>query len=159
MQGTGVDEGANTAAEVGFVAVGPNLLAEGVDEFALFRVQGLGGGPLGQAAHAYIPSVDAVDDVVQGVSGVVSPIHNLAFNTFEFIECLGLVKVCGEGGSTKNLIAPLRLLVVDKVVLGCLASLFQPVALSRFILHDAVKEGAGRRNAFGPTRAFVDEFG
>ena len=47
MQGAGVDEGADTAAEVGFVAVGLNLLAEGVDEFALFRVQGLGGCPLG----------------------------------------------------------------------------------------------------------------
>ena len=103
--------------------------------------------------------MDTVDNVVQGVSGVVGPIHNLAFNTFEFIECLGLVKVRGKGGSTKDLIAPLRLLVVDKVVLGCLASLLQPVALSGFILHYAVKEGAGRRNAFGAPRAFVDELG
>ncbi len=69
------------------------------------------------------------------------------------------MKVCGEGGSTKNLIAPSRLLVVDKVVHGCLASLFQPVTLGRFILHDAVKEGAGRRNAFSTARAFVDELG
>ena len=134
-------------------------MAEGVDEFTLFRVQGFGSCPFGQAAYTNIAGVDAVDNVVQGVSGVVSPIHNLAFNTFEFIECLGLVKVCGEGGSTKNLVAPLRLLVVNKVVFGCLSCLFQPVALSRFILHDAVKEGTGRRNAFGATRAFVDELG
>ena len=103
--------------------------------------------------------MDAVDDIMQGVSGVVGPIHNLAFNTLKFIECLSLVKVRGEGGSTKDLIAPLRLLVVDKVVLGCLASLLQPVALGGFILHDAVKEGAGRRNAFSAARAFVDELG
>ena len=38
MQATGVDKGADAAAEVGFVAVGLNLLAEGVDEFTLFCV-------------------------------------------------------------------------------------------------------------------------
>ena len=54
MQGTGVDEGADTAAEVGFVAVALNLLAEGVDEFTLFCVQGLGSCPFGQATYADI---------------------------------------------------------------------------------------------------------
>ena len=159
MKCAGVDEGADTAAEVGFVAVALNLLAEGVYEFTLICVQGLGSCPFGQATYADIASVDAVDNVVQGVSGVVGPIHNLAFDTLEFIECLSFEKVCGEGGSAKDLIAPLCLLVVNKVVLGCLACLFQLVALSGFILHDPVKEGAGRRNAFGASRAFVDKLG
>ena len=157
MKRTGVDEGANTATEVGFVAVGLNFLAEGVYEFALFRVQGFTGGPFAQAAHADVASVDAVYDVVQGVSGVVGPIHDLAFDAFEFVECLGLLKLRGKGGSAKDFIAPLRLLVVDKVVFGCFASLLEPVALGGFIFHDAIKKGAGWRDAFGAARAFVDE--
>ena len=48
-----MDEGA-TAAEVGFVAIALNLFAEGVDEFTLFGVQGLGSCPFGQATYAGI---------------------------------------------------------------------------------------------------------
>ena len=154
-----MDEGADTAAKVRFVAVALNLFAEGVDKFTLFYAQGFGGCPFCEAAYADIASVDSVYNVVQGVSGVVGPIHNLAFDTLEFIEGLGFEKVCGDSDSIKDLIAPLRLLVVDKVVLGYLACLIKPVPLGGFILHDPVKEGASRCNAFGATRAFVDKLG
>ena len=76
-------------AEVGFVAVFADDGAELVDEFGV-RVEWLVGGPFAQAADADVAGVDAVDDVVQGIGGVIGPIHDLALDAFELVEGVGV---------------------------------------------------------------------
>ncbi len=87
-EGAAVHEATDACAEVRLVAVFTDDLAELVDPCGLCGVEVLACGPFGNATNVDVARVNAVDDVVQRVGGIIGPVHNLAFNTFKRVERL-----------------------------------------------------------------------
>ena len=87
-EGAAVHEATDACAEVRLVAVFTDDLAELVDPCGLCGVEVLACGPFGNATNVDVARVNAVDDVVQRVGGIIRPIHHLAFNTFKRVERL-----------------------------------------------------------------------
>jgi len=87
-EGAAVYEATDACAEVRLVAVFADDLAELVDQRGLCGVEVLGCGPFGNATNVDVARVNAVDDVVQRVGGIIGPVHDLAFNTFKRVERL-----------------------------------------------------------------------
>ena len=112
-----VHESTDAGAEVGFVAVLANDLAQLLEQRALFGAQLLAGGPFSEAADVDVAGVDAIDDVVERIGGVVGPVHHLALDAFERVQGLGAGQSFGERGAVEDGITPVFLLVVDEVVL------------------------------------------
>ncbi len=162
-EGAAVHEATDACAEVRLVAVFTDDLAELVDQRGLCGVEVLACGPFGNAADIDVAGVDAVDDVVQRVGGIIGPVHDLAFDTFEAVECFRSAERFWGLLAAKDAAAPMGLLVVDEVVLGIVGRAVglgaDAFAVQRFVFHDAVEEGAGGGDALGRAGAFVDQLG
>jgi len=87
-EGAAVHKAPDACAKVRFVAVFADDLAELVDQRDLCGVEGLACGPFGNGTDVDIASVNAVDDVVERVGGIISPVHDLTFDAFKGVECL-----------------------------------------------------------------------
>jgi hypothetical protein len=111
-------EATDACAEVGLVAIFADDLAELFDERGFVGIEILGGCPFGDAADVDVAGMDAVDDVVERVGGVVGPVHDLALDAFKGVERFGVVQFLWDFVAAKNGAAPVFLLVVDEVVFG-----------------------------------------
>ncbi len=85
---------------------------------------------------------DGVREVVEGVCGVVRPVHDLAFDGFEGVAFFSWGEFDGEVVSGECPVEVGVLVVVDEVVVGRVVRgvEFGPEG---FVFEDAVEEGAG----------------
>ena len=152
-------KGPDALAEVGFVTVFTDDRAELVDQLGLCVVKWLVGGPFAQATDADVAGVYAVDDVMQGIGGVIGPIHNLALDAFELVEGCWCLEAGRQAGLVEDNCAEIDLVVVNEVVRGVLAGGGDPVAGRGLVFHYAIEKGPGRRHALGASGALVNQLG
>ncbi len=107
---------ADACTEMGLVAIFADDLAELFDECGFVCVEILRGCPFGDAADVDVAGVDAVDDIVERVGGVVCPVHDLTLDTFKSVERFGGIERCRDFKAAEYGAAPMGLLVVDEMI-------------------------------------------
>src|SRR5690606_38627172 len=113
----GLNETADARTEYALESVGPDGMKQPVEMLLFLRPDCLFGGPFLHPLHGEKSRFHAVDDVVDRVSRVVRPIHDLAFDAFEQVEAFAAMQHLGYGGPAKNIIPAGLLRVIQKMVL------------------------------------------
>ena len=138
------------------------VVANGLDEFPergfFGEIDVMGLCPVLDFLDGKKACTNAVGEVVEGVCGVIGPIHDLAFDGFEGVPCFAR---CEFGGKIVAAEAPVEvavLEVVDEMVFGrvVIGDEFRPQG---FVFQYPVEEGSGGRHScvFGGKNAFGEQ--
>ena len=142
LEGGAADESANVAVQAGFDAVS----VDGFGELGDVGVFGLGevafGGPGFEFGGGDEAGVDAVGEVVEGVGGVIGPVHDLAFDGAEGVAVVAGGEFDGEGFAAEGEVEDGFLVVVEVVVFG-----LGGFGAEGFVFEYGVEEGAGGGDA------------
>lgn len=159
QQRTSVDEAADPAPEVGFIAVFADDLAEFVDLLGLLLAELLSFGPVIEAPDGDVARVNPINDVVQRIGGIVRPVHDLALDALKGVEGLRALQL-GRGLRVAEYgLPPPGLIVIDEVVLRGSACGLLVLGVKGLVFHHSVEESTGGGNPPGAPGAFVDQLG
>jgi len=136
-EGSGVDETADAAAEADFGALFADAAEEAFEVIGILAAKGLRGAPAFEGFHRQEAGIDAIGDIVERVSGIVGPVHDLAFDGAEGIAGGSRREFQREVLSSECPVDPAVLGVVDEVVFR-----IGEFAEEGFVLEGGVEEGA-----------------
>ena len=118
------------------------LISDGLDEefhMSLFiGVEALFCGPSLQLGDRDEPAEHGVGEVIDGIRGVIRPVHDLAFDAAEVIACFAGSQLQREGLVCEEEVEAAGLVVVKIVVLRV-----GQLAEERLVFADGIKHGAG----------------
>lgn len=136
-EGNGVDEASDAAAEADFGALFADAPEEAFEVIGVLAAEGLRGSPAFERFHCQEAGIDAIGDVVERVSGIVGPVHDLAFDGPEGIAGGAGREFQREVLTTEGPVDPAVLGIVYEVVFR-----IGEFAEEGFVLEGSVEEGA-----------------